>query len=172
MNQRRGFNLKDFKSGLRSVCNLICSNEVCFLMKSNKTKSNRNPSKSLFVSTKKPTRKMIRFVIYSAFVLVLILSDFIDCKSIPFDEKELDNLGDCKKPSRTSAQLVLATPGKRRLTFTQLLIRKMLRTMIRRKSLPAAFLDESPIQRRRRRRRRKPVRFRRPEFESLKTRLD
>lgn len=127
---------------------------------------------SLTVKLSRPPGN-VRFMIYSAFLLILISSDLIGCKSIPFNEKELDNLSDCRKPIRTSAQLVLATPGKRRLTFTQLLIRKMLRTMmIRRKSLPLAFLEETPI--RRKRRQRKPVKFRprRPEFEDWKNKID
>lgn len=128
-------------------------------------------SKCFTVNRQRPPGR-IRFVIYSAFLLVLISSDLIVCKSIPFNEKELDNLSDCRKPIRTSAQLVLGAPGKRRLTFTQLLIRKMLRTMIRRKSLPLAFLEKTPI--RRKRRQRKPVKFRprRPEFENWKTKID
>ena len=103
----------------------------------------------------------------SSFLSVLIfllnfifLAKSIQCKSMPFDEREVVKLSDCKKPTRTNSQLItLNATRRRRLTFSQLILKKMFKMMMnRRKSIAANFVTGASIGRRRRQRR--PVKLR------------
>lgn len=108
-------------------------------------------------------------------VLIISKSLMIKCKSIPLDEREVEKLADCKKPIRTNGQLILSPFNrKRKFGFGQLLLKKMFKTIVRRKSTAALsnMTDDdetTTIRRRRRRRQRRPMRIRPRRSSNLST---
>ena len=101
-------------------------------------------------------------------VLIISKSLMVRCKSIPLDAREVEKLADYKRPIRTNGQLILSPYSrKRKLGFTQRLLKKMFKTMLQRKSTAAMsnMTDDdetTPIRhrRRRRRRQRRPMKIR------------
>lgn len=116
----------------------------------------------------------MKFLSFKICLICLILSiSLVQSKSIPFDERELNKLTDCKKPIRTNGQFVLNPPKRRKFTFTQLLLKQMFGKMIRRKHSISGTIKPSnsnlhpglsSIQHKRRQR--KPIRPRKPVFDS------